>query len=267
MGRLAALIELSEKERGELEGLSRRRRTAQGLAQRAQIVLLAADGLENKAIAERAGAVENTVGKWRRRFAEKRLDGLLDEPRPGRPREIGDDEIAETVRLTLETTPKDATHLEPAVDGRSRRSRALDHPSHLESLRPAAAPRGKLQAFDRSPVRGEGARYCRALYGAARACAGPVRRREEPDPGARPQPAGVADAPGSDRTAQSRLYAPWRDVLVRSARHRHRTHHWQMLSPPSLTGVPPLPRRDRSGCSQRHRHSSRHGQLRHAQDQ
>ena len=110
MGRPAALIELSEKERGELEGLSRRRRTAQGLAQRAQIVLLAADGLENKAIADRTGAVENTVGKWRRRFAEKRLDGLLDEPRPGRPREIGDDEIAETVRLTLETTPKGATH-------------------------------------------------------------------------------------------------------------------------------------------------------------
>jgi transposase len=164
MGRLAALIELSEKERGELEGLSRRRRTAQGLAQRAQIVLLAADGLENKAIAERAGAVENTVGKWRRRFAEKRLDGLLDEPRPGRPREIGDDEIAETVRLTLETTPEDATHWSLRS---SRRSRALDHPSHLESLRPAAAPRGKLQAFDRSPVRGEGTRYCRALYGAA----------------------------------------------------------------------------------------------------
>ena len=104
------MIELSEKERGELEGLSRRRRTAQGLAQRAQIVLLAADGLENKAIAHRTGTVENTVGKWRRRFAEQRLDGLLDEPRPGRPREIGDDEIAETIRLTLETTPKGATH-------------------------------------------------------------------------------------------------------------------------------------------------------------
>jgi hypothetical protein len=64
MSRPAALIELSEKERGELEGLSRRRRTAQGLAQRAQIVLLAADGLENKAIAHRTGVVENTVGKW-----------------------------------------------------------------------------------------------------------------------------------------------------------------------------------------------------------
>ena len=62
MGRPAALIELSEKERGELEGLSRRRRTAQGLAQRAQIVLLAADGLENKAIAHRTSTVENTVG-------------------------------------------------------------------------------------------------------------------------------------------------------------------------------------------------------------
>jgi len=110
MGKRAALIELNETERGELEGLSRRRRTAQGLAQRAKIVLLAAEGLENKAIARRTGTVENTVGKWRRRFAERRLDGLLDEPRAGRPREIGDDEIAETIRLTLETTPKGATH-------------------------------------------------------------------------------------------------------------------------------------------------------------
>jgi transposase len=110
MARLAVAIDLSVEERGELEGLSRRRRTAQGLAQRAQIVLLAAEGLENKAIAQRVGAVENTVGKWRRRFAEHRLDGLYDEPRPGRPRQIGDEEIAETIRLTLETTPRNATH-------------------------------------------------------------------------------------------------------------------------------------------------------------
>jgi transposase len=52
----------------------------------------------------------NTVAKWRRRFAEQRLDGLYDEPRPGAPRQIGDEEIAETIRLTLETTPPDATH-------------------------------------------------------------------------------------------------------------------------------------------------------------
>src|SRR3546814_12121582 len=75
MGRPAVLIELSEVERSDLEGLSRRRRTAQGLAQRAHIVLLAAAGLDNKAIAHRIGAVENTVGKWRRRFAEQRPHG------------------------------------------------------------------------------------------------------------------------------------------------------------------------------------------------
>jgi transposase len=72
--------------------------------------LLAAEGLENKTIADRVGAVQNTVGKWRRRFADYRLDGLYEEQRPGRPREIGDEEIAETVRLTLETTPRNATH-------------------------------------------------------------------------------------------------------------------------------------------------------------
>jgi transposase len=84
--------------------------TAQGLAQRARIVLLAAQGVENKNICERVGAAPNTVGKWRRRFAERRMEGLLDEPRPGGPRQIGDDEVAEIVRLTLEATPREATH-------------------------------------------------------------------------------------------------------------------------------------------------------------
>tara|TARA_B100001971_G_C18166927_1_gene524751 strand:- start:8 stop:1135 length:1128 start_codon:yes stop_codon:yes gene_type:complete len=109
-GRIAVAIELSALERRELEGLARRRRTAQGLARRARIVLLAAEGLENKVIAARLGAAQDTVGKWRRRFAERRLDGLYDEPRPGAPRRIGDDAIAETVRRTLEETPPDATH-------------------------------------------------------------------------------------------------------------------------------------------------------------
>jgi transposase len=71
---------------------------------------MAADGVENKEIAARLGTMPNTVAKWRRRFAEQRLDGLYDEPRPGAPRQIGDEEIAETIRLTLETTPPDATH-------------------------------------------------------------------------------------------------------------------------------------------------------------
>ena len=110
MGRAAVAITLSEAERGELESLSRRRKTAQGLARRARIVLAAAEGLENKAIVARLGADANTVGKWRRRFAERGLDGLYDEPRPGAPRKIGDEEVAEVIARTLEDTPPDGTH-------------------------------------------------------------------------------------------------------------------------------------------------------------
>ena len=110
MGRAAVAIIFSEAERRELEGLARRRKTAQGLARRARIVLAAADGLENKAIVERLGADANTVGKWRRRFAERGLDGLYDEPRSGAPRKIGDEEIEEIIARTLEETPADGTH-------------------------------------------------------------------------------------------------------------------------------------------------------------
>ena len=109
-GRVAVAIELSVSERRELDELARRRRTAQGLARRARIVLLAAEGLENKTIAAELGAAPDTVGVWRRRFAERRLEGLHDEPRPGTPRRISDDAVAETIRRTLEETPADATH-------------------------------------------------------------------------------------------------------------------------------------------------------------
>jgi transposase len=109
MSRRAVAIELTDGERRELQSLARQRRTAQGLARRARIVLAASEGFDNKEIARRAGADVNTVGKWRRRFAERRMEGLYDEPRPGAPRQIGDEEIAETVRLTLETTPRAAT--------------------------------------------------------------------------------------------------------------------------------------------------------------
>ena len=104
MSRAAVAITLSEAERRELEGLARRRKTAQGLARRARIVLAAAEGLANKTIVERLGADANTVGKWRRRFAERRLDGLYDEPRCGAPRKIGDERIAEIIGRTLEET-------------------------------------------------------------------------------------------------------------------------------------------------------------------
>ena len=110
MGRPAVSIILSEAERRELAGLARRRKTAQGLARRARIVLAAAEGLDNKMIVARLGADANTVGKWRRRFSERRLDGLYDDPRSGAPRKIGDEQIAEVIGRTLEETPPDGTH-------------------------------------------------------------------------------------------------------------------------------------------------------------
>ena len=106
----AVKIVLSEAERLELETRVRRRKSSHGAARRARIVLLAADGLNNTAIAEKLDISRLTVATWRRRFADQRLDGLDDEPRPGAPRKIGDDKIAEVVTRTLETTPENATH-------------------------------------------------------------------------------------------------------------------------------------------------------------
>jgi transposase len=110
MGKPAAAIDLSAAERIELESLARGQKTGQALARRARIVLAAAEGRENQDICSLVGADANTVGKWRRRFGADRLEGLYDEPRPGAPRQIGDDAIAATIRMTLETTPAGATH-------------------------------------------------------------------------------------------------------------------------------------------------------------
>ena len=106
----AVSIELTSQERAELEAWARRRTSAQALAQRSRIVLLAAEGLNNTEIAQRLGVHRPMVRKWRSRFAEHGLDGLTDEPRPGRPRTITDEQVEEVIVKTLETGPKDATH-------------------------------------------------------------------------------------------------------------------------------------------------------------
>jgi transposase len=80
------------------------------LAERARIVLVASSGLNNKEVAVKIGVCAATVGRWRNRFAEGPMDGLYDESRPGAPCEIGDDEIARTIRKTLETKPRGGTH-------------------------------------------------------------------------------------------------------------------------------------------------------------
>lgn len=85
MARFASKIELTTGQRLQIEALAKRRRTSQCLALRARIVLAAAQGLEKREICQRLGVAPNTVGKWRRRYAEFGLDGLFDEPRPGAP--------------------------------------------------------------------------------------------------------------------------------------------------------------------------------------
>ena len=89
----ASKIVLRKDERDYLERLVRRRKVSRGEAQRAEIVLRAAEGLNNRAISDAVGVARDTVRLWRERFAKHRLDGLDDEPRCGAPRKIGDDRI------------------------------------------------------------------------------------------------------------------------------------------------------------------------------
>ena len=101
---------MTEQERSVLEAWTSRRKTAQALALRARIVLAAAGQLTNREIAALEGVSPPTVTKWRGRFARRRLEGLMDEPRPGRPRTISDAQVEEVVIKTLESAPRDATH-------------------------------------------------------------------------------------------------------------------------------------------------------------
>jgi transposase len=107
---IAVEVVLSEGEREQLESWARRGKSAQALAQRARIVLAAAEGLKNTEISRRLSLDHATVGKWRSRFARDRLEGLVDEPRPGKPRTITDGQVEEVIVKTLESTPKGATH-------------------------------------------------------------------------------------------------------------------------------------------------------------
>ena len=109
-GRPKTQLMLSETEREQLEALMLRRKTAQALALRARIVLACAAGADNKVVAARQRVTQQTVSKWRARFVEQRLDGLLDAPRPGAPRTIDDSRVDAVIAKTLESVPAGATH-------------------------------------------------------------------------------------------------------------------------------------------------------------
>jgi transposase len=110
MVRPKAALVLSDFERQVLERLTRRRKSSQAMALRARIVLACATGETNQAVAKDLRVTGMTVGKWRRRFVEKRLDRLFDEPRPGAARTVTDDKVEAVIIKTLEEKPADATH-------------------------------------------------------------------------------------------------------------------------------------------------------------
>jgi len=110
LGRPVAPVALTLEVRRELEGWTRSRTLPAGIVRRARIVLMAADGLNNKTIAEKVGLSGAMVGMWRKRFLAQGMAGLYDEPRPGGPRTIADEQIAAAIRKTLQTKPADGTH-------------------------------------------------------------------------------------------------------------------------------------------------------------
>src|SRR4051794_6447453 len=109
-GRLKQPVALMDEERERLQSVAHRARSQPLLARRARVVLACAAGLVNHAVARKLRCSKGMVGKWRARFLKARLEGLYDEPRPGAPRRIGDDQVEQIVIQTLESTPRGQTH-------------------------------------------------------------------------------------------------------------------------------------------------------------
>ena len=162
-GRPLPAIELSPSDREQLESMARSRSLPHGLVRRAEMVLLAADGWPNQAVAAAVGVTRATVGKWRRRFLENGLPGLHDELRPGAPRSITDEQVAEVVYKTLKTKPKDETQWSVRSMGQETGLSKDAGASHLAHLWSATPPTQALQAVHRSLLRGQSTGYRRVV--------------------------------------------------------------------------------------------------------
>lgn len=174
-GRPIPPLTLTDDERDTLERWARRPTTARALAERARLVLECAAGKTNTVVARELRLTKQTIGKWRSRFVRQRLDGLLDEPRPGAPRRITDGDVERVMRLTLETIPRDATHW--STRAMSRRcglsQTAVSRIWRAFSLRPHRVKTFKLS---KDPLFIEKVRDIGAVSPPARQGAGPVRR-------------------------------------------------------------------------------------------
>src|SRR5215831_18057958 len=171
-GRPKQPLVLAEEERERLQSLAHRARSQPLLARRARVVLACAEGLDNQAVAKRLHCSKGMVGKWRARFLKARLEGLYDEPRPGAPRKIGDDQVEQIVIQTLESTPRGQTHWSTRelakASGLSRMT--ISRIWRAFGLQPHR--RRDLQAIARPPAGRESAGHCGPLHEPARSRAG-----------------------------------------------------------------------------------------------
>ena len=224
--------DLSEAQEQELQRWVRRAKTAQALVLRARIVLQTAAGKSDMEVAGQLGTTRATVGKWRRRFLRDGCDGLLDEPRPGAPRTIGDDDVERVVVQTLETIPAGATHWSTRSMAKACGLSAATVSRIWRAFGLAASLRD-LQAVARSAVHREGTRRRGSVPASARARGGVVRGREAADSSVGAQPAGTADASRPRRAAHPRL-PPARNHLVVCGPGR--SHRWCSADASRATG-------------------------------
>ena len=257
---------LSDEERRVLEGWARRRKTAQALAMRSRIVLACADGSAVSAVAAELGMSRATAGKWRSRFLEARLEGLSDEPRPGGPRTVTDEQVEKVIAATLEKAPPAGTRTGRPGRWPGRGHVAVGGLPDLAGVRPQAAHRRDLEAVHGPAVHRQGPRRRRPLHEPAGERPGAVRGREVPDPGPGPDravPADAADDPGAD---DARLRPQRHDQPVRRVRPGQRLGDRPALPPAPAPGVPAVPQAHRRGRPEGPGPAPGPGQLRHPQD-
>lgn len=235
---LAPLI-LSDAKRAELKALARHRKTAQALARRARIVLACAEGCQNKEVAAKLGAAEMTVGKWRRRFVQERLEGLRDEPRPGAPRKVDDARCAHRShhrKGPWRAFQKVATHWSScgmaresglSVSSVQRIWRAFGlQPHRMETFKLSTAP-------DLWPTCAMWSASTSPRPSMPSSCVWTRSLKSN-----RPQPADATNAPRSTRPAQPRLHPPRHDIAFRGARHCDGQRQRQTLFPSPRCRVP-----------------------------
>jgi transposase len=205
IGRPTKPLNVTAEEKEKLTMLARRRKTAQALATRARIVLGCSDGLSNGEVAKQLRVTGATVCKWRERFRVDRLEGIVDEPRPGAPRSITDTQVEEVITTTLESMPANSTHWSTRLMAQKTglSQSAIVRIWRAFGLQPHRVENFK---FSEDPQFVEKVRDIVGLYlnpPGSRDC--PVRRRKEPGPGAQSNAADPAAGARRARAPVARL--------------------------------------------------------------